>query len=113
MSPKNLYLSAEEVLSLTHQLYIVDLRDGCGGAGADDDLSAGLPGAKTVSGKALLEGTADLPKNRPILLYCQFGMIRSVVAATQLRKEGYDVYFLQNGFSGWKKAGYPTEVRQR
>lgn len=113
MSPKNPCLSAAEVLALRHQLYIVDLRDGCGGVGADDDLSAGLPNAKTVDGKALLENTADLPKDKPILLYCQFGMIRSVFAATQLRKEGYDTYFLENGFNGWKKAGYPTEPRQR
>lgn len=108
----NKYLSAYEVLALREKLHIIDVRDGVASLGADDDLARKLPNATVVSGKQLLDGTANLPTDKPILVYCQFGMVRSVFAATQLSQQGHEAYFLHEGFNGWKRDGFPMEPRQ-
>lgn len=48
-----------------------------------------------------------LTKDRPVALYCRSGN-RSKKAAELLTKEGYEVYELSSGFSGWKEAGYAS-----
>jgi len=94
MLSTNAYLSAYEVLALCQNLYIIDLRDGVASLGESDVLSRQLPNATVISGQQLQDGTADLPTDKPILVYCQFGMVRSVFAAAQLKKQGYEAYFL-------------------
>lgn len=107
----NAYLSAYEVLALREKLFIIDVRDGVASLGETDDLARQLPNATAISGRQLQDGTADLPTDKPILVYCQFGMVRSVFAAAQLKQQGYEAYFLQDGFNGWSRDGFPTTPR--
>ncbi len=45
-----------------------------------------------------------------IILYCGGGF-RSAIAADNLQKMGYSkVRSMDGGYSGWVKAGYPTEI---
>lgn len=47
-------------------------------------------------------------KQRPIIAVCRSGS-RSAVAATQLRKEGFEqVYNLRGGMLAWENAGLPV-----
>lgn len=94
------------------KLYVIDVRDGVGNVGEDDNLSYKLQGAVVISGKELHNNYASLlPADVTILVYCQYGMVRSVAAVAALREHGYDAYFLEGGFSGWKRDHFPTEAR--
>jgi rhodanese-related sulfurtransferase len=61
-----------------------------------------------------LKGPIKLPKNKPLIIYCDCTHEEdSIDAAKQLiEKWGYssnNIKVLQGGWSGWLKLGYPTE----
>lgn len=49
----------------------------------------------------------QLDKSKPVYLYCRSGA-RSMMAAKQLAKEGYQVVNLKSGIIGWSNLGYPV-----
>ena len=49
---------------------------------------------------------SKLDKSKEIYVYCQAGG-RSSDAAKMLQNKGYKVYNLEDGFSDWKKKGFP------
>jgi len=50
----------------------------------------------------------EIPKDKPILVYCRSGS-RSVAASTILVDKGFEqVYNMQGGINGWMNAGYET-----
>ncbi len=56
----------------------------------------------------LSERTAELPKNRPLLVYCAGGY-RSSIAASMLRRDGFaDVSEIAGGIAGWEAAKLPV-----
>ena len=55
---------------------------------------------------------ADLPKDRPIAVFCAHGG-RSFGVAHFLREQGYDAYNMTGGITQWHIAGGPVEVRRR
>jgi len=67
----------------------------------------------TYIGKGVIE--RDIERNvsnteTEIILYCGGGF-RSALAADNLQKMGYSkVSSMDGGYSGWVKAGYPTET---
>jgi rhodanese-related sulfurtransferase len=85
-----------------------------------DEFAAGhLPGARNFP-RGFLEVKADLahPKRdpwladraRPLVLYCGGGN-RSALAARTLHEMGFaKVVSLAEGWAGWTKRGYPTEI---
>lgn len=84
---------------------LVDVRE-------ESEFAAGhLPGALHI-GKGVIERDieAKVPDAAtPIVLYCGGGF-RSALAADALQKMGYrNVVSMDGGWSGWMKAGLPTE----
>jgi rhodanese-related sulfurtransferase len=84
---------------------LVDVRE-------ESEFAAGhLPGAMHI-GKGVIERDieAKVPDPAtPIVLYCGGGF-RSALAADALQKMGYtNVASMDGGWSGWVKAGLPTE----
>ena len=84
---------------------LVDVRE-------ESEFAAGhLPGAIHI-GKGVIERDieAKLPDPAmPLVLYCGGGF-RSALAADALQKMGYtNVISMDGGWSGWVKAGLPTE----
>ena len=61
-----------------------------------------LPGAVQLSGGRLLWNLGELPSADAgtIVSYCQSG-VRNSVAASALRREGYDVVELDGSYQGW------------
>ena len=55
----------------------------------------------------LFQSRLLLSKDKPVALYCRSGN-RSKTAAQMLAKDGYKVYELSSGFTGWKEAGRPA-----
>src|SRR3979490_2929417 len=50
----------------------------------------------------------DLPKGRPVVVYCVHGRRVSQGAAAALRAAGHDVAYLDGGIAGWIEQGLPT-----
>jgi rhodanese-related sulfurtransferase len=84
---------------------LVDVRE-------ESEFAAGhLPGAVHI-GKGVIERDieAKIPDPAtPVVLYCGGGF-RSALAAEALQRMGYsNVLSMDGGWSGWVKAGLPTE----
>ncbi|TLP75773.1 MBL fold metallo-hydrolase [Nesterenkonia sphaerica] len=61
-----------------------------------------IPGSKQLSAGRVLWNLDELPQSGPIVTYCQSGR-RNSVAASALRREGYDVRELEGSFAGWSE----------
>jgi hydroxyacylglutathione hydrolase len=58
----------------------------------------------------LTERLRDLPKNRPLLIYCAGGY-RSAIAASLLQANGFDrVSEIAGGIAAWEAAKLPVEA---
>lgn len=91
--------------SAGEKFMLVDVRE-------DGEYAAGhLPGAIHI-GKGVIERDIETKAPdpaTPLVLYCGGGF-RSVLAADALQKMGYtNVISMDGGWSGWVKAGLPTE----
>lgn len=60
-----------------------------------------IPGAHQLSGGRVLWNLDELPAaDETIVSYCQSG-VRNSVAASALRRKGYDVVELEGSYLGW------------
>jgi hydroxyacylglutathione hydrolase len=56
------------------------------------------------------ERMADIPKDKPVAIFCNVGR-RAGLGASILRREGYrEVYNVLGGMAAWKAAGYPISA---
>jgi hydroxyacylglutathione hydrolase len=77
--------------------------------GASEWQAAHLPDVPNISLGHLRERLAEVPVDRPVVLYCQTGN-RSGIAASLLAAHGItNVLNLQGGISAWTAAGNPVE----
>ena len=86
------------------KLFILDVRQPA-------EWSAGhIPGAEHISGSELPARLTDIPKDRPVAVYCGSGY-RSSVAASLLRRSGHpQVYNVIGGFAAWQAEGLPVTM---
>ncbi len=59
-----------------------------------------IPGSHQLSGGRVMWHLDELPAEGPIVTYCQSG-VRSSVAASALRRAGYDVVELDGSYAAW------------
>ena len=78
----------------------------------EDEYRLGhLPGAVNIELSAIRDRMADLPKDREIVAYCRGPYcVLSFEAVSLLRKSGYNVRRLEDGFPEWKAAGLAVEI---
>lgn len=67
-----------------------------------------VPGAVNIHLSQIQEGSADLPKDRPIITYCGGGS-SGVTAANILAEKGYNARVME-GFRAWQAADLPVET---
>jgi hydroxyacylglutathione hydrolase len=93
--------------------FLLDVR------GAAEWEAGHLPGTAPSGGAhgrhvplgSLAERLEDLPRDRPLIVYCQGGA-RSAIAASVLQAHGFDeVYNFTPGYDGWRASGLPVERR--
>jgi rhodanese-related sulfurtransferase len=71
----------------------------------DYEFDAGhIPGARRVELNALQGEAENLPKGKPILVYCRTGN-RSGMGAEALVSGGFDAHSIAGGIEAWKQAG--------
>jgi hydroxyacylglutathione hydrolase len=77
--------------------FVLDVR-------AKSEYEAGhIPGAIQLHGGRVMWHLDELPRDRPIVVYCQTGS-RSAVVASALRAAGSDVVELEGSYEGYEKA---------
>ena len=67
-----------------------------------------LAGARMHAPAALPRWVEELPRNRPIAVYCICGFQVSGAAVTELRRRGYDAKALAGGITAWHAIGGAT-----
>ena len=81
------------------KIFIIDARD----KGQFD--KSHIPGAVNIEWRQVLSQRNQIPKNKPVLIYCNTGSL-SAQAGFALRMAGYDnLRILQGGFEEWKTKG--------
>lgn len=72
-----------------------------------------IPGAVNLEWRQVLEKRASIPKDKPVLIYCNTGSL-SAQAGFALRVSGYEnVRIIQGGFAEWKsKGGFASAVKK-
>lgn len=67
-----------------------------------------IPGSQGLPLAELARRWQSLPKDRPIICFCESGS-RSQQAAEFLAEKGLEVYNLAGGVSAWQAAGLPVK----
>ena len=98
-------LSPDEAYQLVQakgpELFLLDVRT------AGEYREVRLANAKLIPISQLLKRLQEVPKNRPILVYCAVGS-RSSRAVGNMARVGFpEVYNLYGGIYAWDKKGYP------
>lgn len=98
-------VSVAEVKALpaNHDALILDVRT------SGEYASGHVPGAKNISVQDLASRLAEVPKDKPVYVYCESG-VRSTRAAELLVNAGYtQVFNMRASMQGWRAAQYPIE----
>ncbi len=54
----------------------------------------------------------DLPKDKPVVVYCMYGFWVSLKVAEELRSEGIDARSLKGGVTAWRAMGLPSSQNE-
>lgn len=84
------------------ELYLLDVRT------PGEYREVRLADAKLIPISQLLKRLQEVPKNRPILVYCAVGSRSSQVVGYMARVGFSEVYNLYGGIYAWSKKGYPV-----
>jgi rhodanese-related sulfurtransferase len=86
----------------TLDVFILDVRE-------KSEYDAGrIPGAVHIPIRELPKRVGELPKGKPIIVYCGSGH-RGGIALPYLRGQGYNVINIIGGFKAWSDAKLPVE----
>jgi rhodanese-related sulfurtransferase len=81
------------------KMMVIDARD------AAQFAKEHIPGAVNIEWRQVIAKSGDIPKNKPVLIYCNTGSL-SAQAGFALRVSGWEhVRILQGGFSEWQSKG--------
>lgn len=96
-------VQARELVTKNKNVVLVDVRT------PEEFRQARLHGAILIPLAELERRVKEIPRNRPLLVYCSVGA-RSASAAGVLSARGYnEVYQMSDGLVGWYRNGYPIE----
>lgn len=97
------HIAAEQISPADYEkFYILDVRT------AEQFAKEHIPGAVNIEWRQVYAKRDELPRDKPILAYCNTSTLASQ-AAVALRLDGFDnVKLLYGGFDRWKAAGGST-----
>ena len=98
---KNIDSTQGKALLEKGEVFLLDVRT------AGEYQQGHLKGAVLIPIGELKKRFQEVPRNKPVLIYCAVGA-RSGSAATFLADKGYgNIYNMQDGIAGWDRNGYP------
>ena len=80
-------------------------------AGVFESAPTRLPDATWRDPAAVAQWAAELPRDRPVTVYCVYGHEVGRATALRLRAAGVDARYLRGGIDGWSGAGQPLVHR--
>jgi len=93
---------ARKIIATMDDLFLLDVRT------PQEYAEVRLAGARLIPIDNFTARIAEVPKDRPILVYCAVGS-RSSRVADYLARSGYsDIYNLTGGIWAWQLRGYPV-----
>jgi Fe-Mn family superoxide dismutase len=72
-----------------------------------------IPGARWCDPADVGRWAAELPADRPVVVYCVYGHEVGRATALRLRAAGLDARYLRGGIDGWQAAGRPVVPNPR
>ena len=94
---------AKAMMAKGKNIFLLDVRT------LDEYRQAHLKGAVLIPVNEFERRLGEVPRNRPIIVYCAVGS-RSGMVAGLLSGKGYgEVYNMSDGIVGWYRHGYPIE----
>ena len=98
-------LSSQEAYAMVVQrgdLFLLDVRT------PGEYQQARLDGARLIPIDQFVKRLAEVPKDRPVLVYCAVGS-RSAQVVNYLARQGYpEIYNLSGGIYAWAQKGLPV-----
>ena len=98
-------VSPEEAFSLLNnksEIFLLDVRT------PGEYQQVRIEGARLIPIDQLAKRIAELPKDRPVIVYCAVGS-RSAQVVNYLARRGYpELYNLYGGIYSWVQKGYPV-----
>lgn len=96
-------VQAKALMARNSRVVLLDVRT------PEEYRQAHLRGALLIPLGELAKRVQEIPRGRPLLIYCAVGA-RSVSAAGFLASRGYrEIYDMSDGLVGWYKNGFPIE----
>ncbi|NVN99987.1 MAG: rhodanese-like domain-containing protein [Geobacteraceae bacterium] len=94
---------ANSLISKNKNVYILDVRT------QQERQQGYIAGSVLIPIDTLERRISEIPKNRPVIVYCAVGS-RSRIAAQGLSKNGFsEVYNMKDGIYGWYRNGLPIK----
>jgi phage shock protein E len=102
-------ITAEEVvkmLSSGKDYFVLDVR-------SKEEFGSGhIEGAHLIPVSELENRLAELPRDKPVIVYCRSGS-RSTSAANILLDKGFkEIFNMTGGITDWQSKGFPTVVEK-
>jgi phage shock protein E len=98
---------AKALLAKNSKVFLLDVRS------PEEYGQAHLHGAQLIPLNELEKRVREVPRERPVLVYCAVGA-RSLKAAKLLTSKGFpEVYQISDGMVGWYKNGFPIDKAAR
>jgi rhodanese-related sulfurtransferase len=94
---------ARSFLTKHKNAFLLDVRT------PDEYRQAHLTGAVLIPINEMERRLGEVPKNRPIVVYCAVGSRSSLVAGFLAGKGYGEVYHMSDGIVGWYRNGLPLE----
>ena len=95
-------MTVHEVKAQAVELQILDVRS------PDEWKKGHIPGAKHIFLPEVPQKSGELSNKKPVAVYCDSGY-RASLAASILKKQGFDVRNVPGSWQAWLNAGYPVE----
>lgn len=93
---------AKALLEKSRNIYLLDVRT------PQEFKQARLPGAVLIPIGEFERRAGEVPKNRPVLVYCAVGSRSKQVAGYLAQNGSKEVYNMSDGIVGWYRNGFPT-----
>ncbi len=91
---------AKALIEKNRNVFVLDVRT------PDERRQGYIAGSTLIPIDAMAKRIGEVPRNRPVLVYCAVGS-RSGVVAQALSRQGYgEVYNMKDGILGWYRNGF-------
>jgi superoxide dismutase, Fe-Mn family len=67
-----------------------------------------IAGARFLMSEAVDRWADELPRDKPVVIYCMYGFQVSGEATIELQRGGLDARALAGGLAAWHAMGWPT-----